>query len=881
MRGNKSSNSAPAPEFRWEDGADASELYPKIVASMDRMVAMRRNEPRSSYSIDEDLTQAIEEADAACAELYLIALSNYAIWLNRTDATLQGLDLDQRDWWSLEHEDYWLEERYFQAEQLSNKAIARATTVRTTTLELLFERLLSEPMRLGLFSLTEALDLAERVVKKEGETPALRRMGSRLLERVCSDQFKVRDAKRLTKMFPSPEDPLPARLDRNEPWVQRARSELGAMPVAQQRNWGMFLAHCLKATTASPGKTWMPQAAELLRPLGDSFVETVAGWVDTAREPKAADARVGWRGTAWYSDACVDVLKGLCWAASLSASVEAARMLGRASATATMVIAGVGARCPKWANACIWSLGQLSTCEDRSVAEAALGQLIRLSTKVRHKPTLAMVEKAMNAAASRMGLGRDDLDEMGVPTYGFDASGVREERIGETSCTLRGVGGDVVIEWRNEKGKVVKSPPAGAKAPEHAELLKELKAAANDAGQMLSAQRERLDRIVGLPREWAWGAFRERYLEHGLVGAMARRLIWVLDGTPVMFERTTEQTTRAVDVAGQEVAAADGAKVSPWHPVGRAVDEVLAWRGRLEAMGVTQPFKQAHREVYLLTEAERRTRTYSNRFAAHVIRQHQFNALAAARGWKNKLRLMVDDSYPPASKELPAWGLRAEWWVEGIGGEYGTDTNDSGVYLRLATDQVRFYRAGAAQVTAHAGGGGYAADGRADVTDPIPLEEVPALAFSEVMRDVDLFVGVGSVGNDPNWADGGPEGRHRDYWHAYAFGDLSESAKTRREVLARLLPRMSKLAGKWELLDRSLRVQGKLRGYKIHLGSGNILMEPNDQYLCIVPDSRRRESPEYVPFEGDGMLSVVLSKALLLIDDDKITDETITRQIAR
>ena len=33
---------------------------------------------------------------------------------------------------------------------------------------------------------------------------------------------------------------------------------------------------------------------------------------------------------------------------------------------------------------------------------------------------------------------------------------------------------------------------------------------------------------------------------------------------------------------------------------------VASWRRRLEELGITQPFKQAHREVYLLTEAERR-----------------------------------------------------------------------------------------------------------------------------------------------------------------------------------------------------------------------------------------------------------------------------------
>jgi hypothetical protein len=34
-----------------------------------------------------------------------------------------------------------------------------------------------------------------------------------------------------------------------------------------------------------------------------------------------------------------------------------------------------------------------------------------------------------------------------------------------------------------------------------------------------------------------------------------------------------------------------------------------------------------------------------------------------------------------------------------------------------------------------------------------------------------------------------------------------------------------------------------------------------------------------LPFEGDGALSVILSKAFLLAADDKITDATILRQL--
>jgi len=311
---------------------------------------------------------------------------------------------------------------------------------------------------------------------------------------------------------------------------------------------------------------------------------------------------------------------------------------------------------------------------------------------------------------------------------------------------------------------------------------------------------------------------------------------------------------------------------------------VLEWREWLNAHELQQPFKQAHREVYILTDAEVNTRTYSNRYAAHILRQHQFNALCAARGWKNSLRLMVDDYFPPAMKQLPGWNLRTEYWIEGIGDNYGTDTNATGTYLYVTTDQVRFYSIDAFQNSAHAGGGGYQTVrwNRGEASEPLPLEQIPPLVFSEIMRDVDMFVGVASLGNDPNWLDGGPEVRYRDYWHSYSFGELTESAKTRKQVLEIILPRL-KIAERCKLSDKFLVVRGDIRTYKIHLGSGNILMEPNDQYLCIVPSGGGELGKDrvFLPFEGDQTLAVILSKAFLLADDKKITDSTITRQLKR
>ncbi len=165
---------------------------------------------------------------------------------------------------------------------------------------------------------------------------------------------------------------------------------------------------------------------------------------------------------------------------------------------------------------------------------------------------------------------------------------------------------------------------------------------------------------------------------------------------------------------------------------------------------------------------------------------------------------------------------------------------------------------------------------------PTDLGAIPSLVFSEIMRDVDLFVGVASVGNDPTWADGGPDGRYREYWHNYSFGELSATSATRKSVLEQLIPRL-KIGGRCSFTERFLVVRGDLRNYKIHLGSGNILMEPNDEYLCVVPKQAATTPREalFLPFEGDGTLSVILSKALLLAADAKISDPTIMSQIRR
>jgi hypothetical protein len=654
-------------------------------------------------------------------------------------------------------------------------------------------------------------------------------------------------------------------LNVGEPWAEQAIAD-GSGP-----DWGALLTHLTTATAAKPSAKWDQRTRALVEALGAERVRaTVVSWLALAGRPRAFPLSGQVHGSDMNEvfDPCnANALRGLAWLVSLlPPHPDTARALGALVETSLKKVAGLGPRNPKVANAGVNALARIDS-------ESALAELARLATRVTYKGTAKLIDGALEARATALGLSREEIEELAVPAYGLTEVGHARHEFGEIAALVDVRGTRAVLSWRGATGKVVKSVPAAVRR-EYAEELKELKAAVKDLDKMLSAQSERLDRQFLARRTWAYDTWRERYLDHPLVGTFARRLLWTVDGTTVGFANGELSTLTDDPVK-------DGREVTLWHPVGREPAEVVAWRDWLERHEITQPFKQAHREVYLLTDAERATGTYSNRFAAHFVRQHQFHSLAAVRGWRNKLRLCVDDQAPPATRELSHWGLRAEYWIEGDGEEYGVDTTESGSYLRLRTDQVRFYPLGAPENSASCYGGGYRMwlrDGQ-DPVEPMPLTEIPPLVLSEVLRDVDLFVGVASVGNDPTWQDGGPGGRFQAYWTSYGFGELNQSAETRRLLLERLVPRLA-IADRCTLEGRFLHVRGERHTYKIHLGSGNIMMSPNDQYLCIVPKAGTGEPRSgYLPFEGDRTLAVILSKAMLLADDLRITDPTILSQI--
>jgi len=248
------------------------------------------------------------------------------------------------------------------------------------------------------------------------------------------------------------------------------------------------------------------------------------------------------------------------------------------------------------------------------------------------------------------------------------------------------------------------------------------------------------------------------------------------------------------------------------------------WQQYLVERQLVQPFKQAFRELYVVTPAEIEADTHSRRFCGQVVDGRTASRLLQGRGWA-QLSGDVAEIY----KRFPKSRLIAEILFP-----------DAGHYLAenetVMMDEIFFRSRG----------------------EFVRLDQVDPYIFSEVMRDADLVASVAQVSDgDARWS--------------------TEVVERRGDVVRALFQRLALTSV--SCVEHFAYIKGKLATYRVHLGSGVIHIQPGN-YLCIVPSGSHSESL-YLPFaDTDNKMTEIISKIFLLIEDDKIKDESILRQIS-
>jgi hypothetical protein len=374
-----------------------------------------------------------------------------------------------------------------------------------------------------------------------------------------------------------PMPPTQTILQAGEAWSDAAISELKAMSIDRQSAWLRLLAHCQGASGGSPSSRWLKIASTLLREVGRQDVRRrIQAWLPLVNEPRTQPI------TDWNPEhqpnpneliieSHADILKGLAWLCGLREDKQLARALAALALSCYRKIPAKGPREVKVGNACVTALGMMPGME-------GVYQLALLKVKVKFGTAQKFIEKALNTTAKRLGILRHELEEIAVPAYALTDVGRCAEHFGEYTAELTVTGSDsTAIAWIKADGKKQQSIPAEVKEKFRSEL-KDLQSAANDIQRMLPAQRERIDNLFREQKTWAIEVWRERYLDHPLIGVLARRLIWEFtSGT---------QTTAGIFLNGALVdldlkplgKLGTPTSVQLWHPIGKETEEIVAWR---------------------------------------------------------------------------------------------------------------------------------------------------------------------------------------------------------------------------------------------------------------------------------------------------------------
>ncbi|MBK8021227.1 MAG: DUF4132 domain-containing protein [Chloroflexi bacterium] len=367
-------------------------------------------------------------------------------------------------------------------------------------------------------------------------------------------------------------------------------------------------------------------------------------------------------------------------------------------------------------------------------------------------------------------------------------------------------------------GKALKSVPAKlTKAPEVVAMRDRLA----DISRQHSRMRASLEEAMNRADRFTVGELR-RLLAHPVLAPMLENVVFIGDGVigyPVeggaaLQHHSGGVTAVTVNDSLSIAHAYDLYQTGEWH----------LWQRECFIAERIQPFKQVFRELYLLTESERAESNRSRRYAGQQVQPRQAIMLLGGRGWSAHQDFGV-------TKTIHHEGITAHiGFMDG----YFTPAEIDGLTL----ETVSFTRKGE--------------------WDTIPLESISSVAFSEIMRDLDLVVSVAHRGGvDP---------------------EASASTVEMRTTLLREALALLKIENVRIQKSHAL-INGTIGDYSVHLGSAVVHRQPGGA-LCIIPVHAQHRGRLFLPFaDNDPKTAEVVSKVILLARDSQIKDPTILEQL--
>lgn len=378
--------------------------------------------------------------------------------------------------------------------------------------------------------------------------------------------------------------------------------------------------------------------------------------------------------------------------------------------------------------------------------------------------------------------------------------------------------GDAAVTME-KNGKAIKTAPKSFAKDEYFQTLKGL---AKDLKDQKRRAKESMERAMTESTQFGAEEL-VNIICNPVISPIVVSLVWT-DETDCGFLRMEEGNLILTNLSGEEKTVNE-AQLRIAHPYDlRTAGEWAGYMHLLYEKKLVQPFKQVFREYYPITEDEKQQNLVSRRYAGHQVQPKKTVALLKTRGWTVDYEEGLQKVCYKENLIVRMYAL-ADWF--------------SPAEIEAPTlETIRFYDRSAGE--------------------PVELDKVPPIVFSETMRDIDLVVSVAHVGGvDP---------------------EASHSTVEMRVAIAAELVQLLKLHNvSW--LSAHAKIQGKLGSYSVHMGSGVVHAEGKGM-IAILPVHSQARGRIFLPFaDDDPKTAEIMSKIILLAEDNKIKDPSILNQI--
>ncbi len=438
----------------------------------------------------------------------------------------------------------------------------------------------------------------------------------------------------------------------------------------------------------------------------------------------------------------------------------------------------------------------------------------------------------------------DAFSDNELSDFGLDHNGHRAIPVGNATGRLSlWDGGRVTLLWDHQGARMARPPSTVSQT--HPGEIADARRIAAELRTAVADECDRVEDLLTQHRRWSFEAWRRRYLDHPVARVVARRLLWTFTPPSTLSSRSVtlmpiDGELRAMD--GTVVPIDDQWRVRLWHPLLADPDETHAWRvfhlhRFCQSSTLRQPFRQILRDTHTPDHTEAAASS-SARFGGRILHYREAAAALKQRRWSvPRARRGAYET----SKDLPGYALRARVHVFRL---TGRDED----HLRVI-GPVHFERT--------------------DSAEPVTLEQLPPLVFSEVMRDVEQVADAASFTADLSW-DGRPSHRLHESWRRAAFAAPGPPALVRRDVITRVRPAM-RVGSELAITDDSLLVTLWRRRFRICITSGVAVRDPDGDVVAVTPSKRAlKEAAGHVPFDDDPVLHRVLATAIALADDYRL-----------